>query len=193
MMRGNGEHVVAHTMWRRLDAPGHDVCWLLQTPARWALTGSAIFRHGRLPCMLFYRVECDAGFRTTAARVEGWLGRRRVGLHVVVNARREWRLNGKACPAVRGCIDFDLNFSPSTNLLSVRRLRPGRRERINVRAAWLEFPGFDLQPLEQYYERTGSRTYDYGAPGLKFRSKLVVNRHGFVIEYPPLWTRGDQR
>lgn len=36
--------------------------------------------------------------------------------------QREALLNGVDCPAVAGCTDIDLGFSPSTNLLPIRRL-----------------------------------------------------------------------
>ncbi len=32
-----------------------------------------------------------------------------------------WRVNDAAVPAVAGCIDLDLGFSPATNLLPIRR------------------------------------------------------------------------
>ena len=69
-----------------------------------------------------------------------------------------WRLDGRQRPEVAGCIDLDLNFSPSTNLLPIRRLELPVGGEARIRAAWLRFPAFSLEPLEQVYRRLGDRT-----------------------------------
>ena len=69
------------------------------------------------------------------------------------------------CPAVAGCVDLDLNFSPSTNLLPIRRLNLSVGQEAAVRAAWLRFPSFILEPLEQLYRRVDATTYRYESAG----------------------------
>ena len=51
-----------------------------------------------------------------------------------------WLLNNEPVPSARGCLDIDLNFSPSTNLLPVRRLNLTVGHEATVRAAWLRRP-----------------------------------------------------
>ena len=185
-------------MWRRLDTPGHDVCRLIDRPLGWAIEGYATFLHRAddasrttpaVPCALSYSVTCDRDFVTLAARVRGWIGRKPFTFEITRDRRSNWRLNGTTANAVKGCVDVDINISPSTNLLSLRRLRPRRGQLLTVKAAWLAFPEASLAPLEQTYERSGANTYEYHAPSLDFSSRLVVNRHGLVLEYPPLWTQ----
>ncbi len=86
-----------------------------------------------------------------------------------------------------GCIDLDLNFSPSTNLLPIRRLALTVGETADVRAAWLRFPSFKLEPLPQQYRRIGETTYRYESAGGQFIADLKVNRSGFVVDYPSIW------
>src|SRR5438132_1248052 len=81
---------------------------------------------------------------------------------------RRWRLNGTECPAVAGCIDVDLNWSPSTNLLPICRLGLAPGQEAGVRAAWLRFPSFTLEPLEQRYRRLDAATYRYESGGGAF-------------------------
>ena len=90
--------------------------------AGWRLTGTAVFAHDRRPCRLDYRVTCDAAWQTLSGKVEGWIGEKVVGVEITVDGRRNWRLNGEECPEAQGCTDLDLNFSPSTKLLPIRRL-----------------------------------------------------------------------
>ena len=88
-----------------------------------------------------------------------------IDVDLSVDAAGRWRLNGADCPAVEGCVDLDLNFSPSTNALPIRRLGLAVGQAAEVRAAWLRFPSFALEPLEQVYRRTGETTYRYESAG----------------------------
>jgi hypothetical protein len=96
-------------------------------------------------------------------------------------------LNGTECPAVAGCIDLDLGFSPSTNLLPIRRLALSVGQEAEVMAAWLPFPALALQPLRQLYRREGETTYRYESGNGSFVRTLVVNTTGLVTSYPGLW------
>jgi hypothetical protein len=173
-------------LWRRLDQPGHEAARLILREPEWHLHGSAVFQSDGLPCRLDYRVACDSKWETCSGHVTGWLGTTPIKVDVEVQAGG-WRLNGVDSPAVAGCIDLDLNFSPSTNLLPVRRLNLAVGAVVLVRAAWLKFPSFELEPLEQVYRRTGDSTYRYESAGGKFVADLSVNSAGFVTDYPGFW------
>ena len=89
--------------------------------------------------------------------------------------------------AVDGCIDIDLNFSPSTNLLPIRRFSPKGGERVAVRAAWLRFPSFKLEPLEQTYSHLADDLYRYESAGGSFVAELRVSAAGFPMDYAGIW------
>jgi hypothetical protein len=91
-----------------------------------------------------------------------------------------------AQPSVTGCIDLDLNFSPSTNLLPIRRLNLAVGDEAQVRAAWLRFPSFELEPLFQTYRRIDESTYRY-LSSTGFAADLEVSSVGFVTNYPGIW------
>ncbi len=56
-----------------------------------------------------------------------------------------------------------------------------------MRAAWLRFPSFTLEPLEQLYQRIDGSTYRYESAGGRFIVELRVNDAGFVTHYPNFW------
>jgi uncharacterized protein len=174
-------------LWRRLDAPGHEAAGLTDDGDAWRLEGSAVFLHEDEPCRLDYRVVCDKAWRTRSVNLDGWIGARMVDLEIAVAAGGEWRLNGDPVATVHGCADVDLNFSPSTNLLPIRRLRLDIGEAAAVRAAWLRFPSLTLEPLEQVYRRIDERSYAYESGGGAFAADLEVDETGFVTHYPGLW------
>jgi uncharacterized protein len=169
-------------LWRRLDVPGHESARLVDR----YLIGTAVFLHESQPCRLDYRIVCDADWRTLSGRVSGWVGERTVDVECSAQGGR-WRLEGAECPQVEGCIDLDLNFSPSTNLLPIRRLNLDVGQEATVRAAWLRFPSFALEPLEQVYRRLDARTWRYESAGGRFVRELEVDDAGFVTLYPGLW------
>jgi len=179
-----------HTvLWRRLDQPGHEWARLSVVEQEWRLEGTAVFAHEGRPCRLDYAVGCDADWNTLRARITGSVADRSIDLTVTVDASRHWRLNGAEYPEVAGCIDIDLGFSPSTNLLPIRRLGLDVGDEAEVRAAWLPFPSLEFKPLLQRYIREGEHTYRYESSGGAFVRTLQVNSVGLVIDYPGIWVR----
>ena len=174
-------------LWRGFILPGHEACRLLSRDSGWHLEGSAVFSHEQHPCRLDYQVLCDAAWRTLSAQVAGWLGPTVVDIRIRTDTAGHWWLNEVEQPAVRGCIDIDLNFSPSTNLIPIRRLNLAIGETAEVKAAWLRFPTFELELFQQQYHRLGEAAYRYESAEGQFVADLTVNRSGFVVNYPGLW------
>jgi len=173
--------------WRRVDLPGREIATLDALDEGWRLSGTAVFSSEEGTCKLDYVVICDSTWQTNSAQISGFIGGDGVSLSVAVDAERKWHLNGVECDSVEGCIDIDLGFSPSTNLLPIRRLALEVGEEATVKAAWLPFPSLQFELLAQLYRRDGERTYHYESRGGDFVRKLEVNAVGFVTSYPDLW------
>jgi hypothetical protein len=174
-------------IWRRLDMPGHESARVFLQDSRWQVDGSAVFVYEREPCRLDYRLECNSDWETLSGEIAGWVGDKLVRIEISVDADRRWWLNGAECFEVTGCIDLDLNFSPVTNLFPIRRLKLAVGERSAVRAAWLRFPSFKFERLDQTYSRLDNSTYRYESAGGSFVSQLAVNDAGLVTHYPDFW------
>ena len=174
-------------LWRAIYWPGHEACRASRVNSDWRLEGTAVMLHEGRNCRLSYVIECDEHWRTRTAVVSGWVGDQILNLQLAVDPLRRWQVNEVDKPAVEGCIDLDLNFSPSTNLLPIRRLNLQVGERAELKAAWLRFPSFELQPLPQTYERLSEFKYRFSSHGGNFVAELTVNRMGFVTSYPQLW------
>ena len=57
--------------------------------------------------------------------------------------------------------------------------------RATVRAAWLRFPSFTLEPLEQVYERLAEGRYRYESDGGSFTAEIDVDASGLPSRYGP--------
>ena len=174
-------------VYRCIYLNGHEYCRVYSHNEHWRLSGTAVFVRDNKPTRLQYEIECDSAWHTLNASVFGQLKEDEIDLAITVDAERRWRLNGEDQPNVLGCIDVDLNFSPSTNLLPIRRLNLSVGQQASVKAAWLQFPSFKLELLEQTYIRLSENTYRYLSAGGSFSSELTVNEFGLVTNYPGIW------
>jgi len=174
-------------LWKRLDAPGHDVARLWFQDPFWCLEGTSIFIEDRQICRLDYQVSCDKAWNTVSGKVFGWVGEKSIDVQFAAAPDGHWMLNGCDSEEVKGCTDIDLNFTPATNLLPIRRLQLPIGQKARVRSAWLKFPSFTLEILEQTYHHVGPGTYRYETFDGKFVKDLTVDEDGFVTHYPGLW------
>ncbi len=101
-----------------------------------------------------------------------------------------WYEDGREREAVRGCVDVDLSWSPSTNTLPIRRfgIAPGQSSG-PLRAAWVRFPDLTLMSLDQEYRRLSDGRYRYMSRGGAFTAEIDVDEHGLVIDYGEFWRR----
>lgn len=175
-------------LWRRLDTKGHEAARVYGDDDGWYLDGAAVFLHENAPCPLEYLVECDLEWRTMAATIDGWVGDEVIELELLASEGGIWYLNDEEIKGVEGCVDIDLNFSPITNLLPLHRLNLKPGESQSVSAAWLRFPTFDLERLDQTYTRLDDSTVKYESRDGEFVRTLKVNSSGLVLDYPGFWT-----
>ncbi|MEW6519824.1 MAG: putative glycolipid-binding domain-containing protein [Thermodesulfobacteriota bacterium] len=178
---------ISTVLWRRLDAPGHDACRLAQTAGGWRLEGAAVFRHEGEAACLTYRVVCDGDWFAQEGEVQGWVGALPLDFRIRRGAEGVWTLNSRIMPALHGCIDLDLGFTPATNVFQLQRVALQVGQAAAVPVAWLDVPAGTLDVLHQHYERRAADIYWYEAPRFGYGALLTVNAAGFVVKYPDLW------
>ena len=183
-----GGKSVASGLWRWLAGTGLERFEFIQAGEQWVLRGT-ILTKPESPAEARYEVVCDARFRTRLAQITlcDSSGERKLEI-TTENGR--WYANGQEAPAVRGAIDVDLGWSPSTNTLPIRRLRFEVGQSSGVfTAAWVRFPELTLEPLPQEYRRLSEREYLYMSRGGSFQARLLVDDDGLVVDYEGFWQR----
>jgi len=173
-------------VWKSIFLNGHEYCRIWHDSEFNYVSGSAVFSTDHRPTRLDYSIRCDSQWRSVSAEVSGWLGDEEVDIGIIVQ-NGVWIMNDKEQKDVEGAIDVDLNFSPSTNLLPIRRLNLKVGDAAEVSAAWLRFPSFKLEPLPQIYRRIDEYSYRYESGGGTFVKELRVNSLGLVTSYPDIW------
>jgi hypothetical protein len=174
-------------LWRRLDLPGHDAAIIEPIADGWRLSGVAVVVESALPCRVEYDVACDLRWITRHCSLRGYVGAAQVALDMVRSASGNWTVDGVDAPGLQECTDIDLGFTPATNLLPIRRLQLEIGQRTVVHAAWIKFPEFTAEVLEQVYTRQAAGQYLYESDNGAFRRELSVDPFGCVVDYPGLW------
>ena len=176
-------------LWRRLDGRGWERFELTRDEGLWRLRGTILARADGGPAEARYEVTCDPGWRTlrTTVTLRDDAGER--SLDLVADAGR-WSVDGVEIAAVRGCVDVDLEWSPSTNTLPIRRLAISVGGATGaLRMAWVRFPALTLEPLSQEYRRIAPDRYHYTSGGGSFEADIAVDAEGLVAAYEGGWER----
>ena len=171
-------------LWQGLITPSMERFIVGASRGGFEFSGLILQAHEKSPLVVRYAIEVDAAWRTQKVEVEledG--GQRRLSLRV--DAEGNWSHNGERLEQVAGCIDVDLEWSPSTNTLPIRRLRLAPGETKTVAAAWVRFPSLEVQRIEQSYERLAERRYRYRSG--RFTADLAVDDDGMVLQYGVNW------
>jgi len=139
------------------------------------------------PAHVRYRIVCDPAWRTLAAEVSlERVGVRRE-LHMTVRDGGRWWVEGEEDARLRSCTDVDLEISPSTNTIPIRRLNLTVGQESAVTAAWVRFPALTVEPLAQRYTRTGANRYRYSSGD--FATRIDVDDLGLVTRYEGGWSQ----
>jgi hypothetical protein len=120
--------------------------------------------------------------------VEQSYGAEQQAIEIAVQAGARWMVNGLATAEFDGIFDVDLQATPTTNILPIRRLelKPGGSAQVS--AVWLRMPEFKVEVLRQRYTRLERNRYQYeSATG--FNTEILVDDLGLVISYPGGWER----
>lgn len=178
---------MAVAVWRGLRWTGIEYLVLSKSRSNNVLEGIIIGLIRRRPFKLHYKIICDRNWKTRRADIFKVHGTDRKELKLVVDQDQRWWHNGRELANVRGSFDIDINMTPSTNTLAIKRLNLRVGDSRETTAAWIQFPGMNIQPLRQTYRNIGNYSFAYSSSSFKTRIKL--DHAGLVIDYPPFWKR----
>src|SRR5437868_2468490 len=160
-------------LWKGLITPSMERFIVGTSGDGFEFSGLILQAHEEEPYVVRYRIEVDAGWRTRNVEVELEDGGQR-RLNLTADGEGNWSRDGQRLEQVAGCIDVDLEWSPSTNTLPIRRLGLASGETRPVAAAWVRCPSLEVERLEQSYERLADGRYRYRSGALWPTSRLTT-------------------
>jgi uncharacterized protein len=182
--------------WSALDWPGIEHV-IVSGDADGDLASGGPQAEGRMiladpaPASVAYVLTCRPGwqFRALTISVTAAAAGRALTL---THENGSWLADGQPRPDLDGCVDIDINRTPLTNTLPIRRLDWSADRSYDIDVAYVRVPELDVRKARQRYTRLDGA----GAGGASFRyesgsfsADLAVDGSGLVIDYPGLWRR----
>jgi len=135
-----------------------------------------------------FRITCGMDWKTQSLDLEATDGR---GVHVVADEEARWSdRDGNRLPVFDGCVDIDLEGTPFTNTLPIRRLDLAPETgAVDLRMLYVPFDDFQPFVDEQRYRCVRPGHYRYEAVDGSFDADITVDEDGLVVDYPPLFRR----
>jgi len=150
------------------------------------LEGTVVLLLDHLPTRITYKVECDKYWKTRVAIIHQERAGDTEHLTLKVNEEQIWQTDEFTVPFATGLHDVDLEITPATNTLPVRRLGLKEGESQLVDAVWVRFPSLSLERLHQRYTRIDHRLYKYENPLIGYQAELEVDEFGLITRYDDL-------
>ncbi len=180
-------------LWQPWNDLGMEHLYLHEDAEGVHADGLSILHEGDAVIRLRYQIRCTASYGVREARVV-LLEPEERSVILQAHADGTWTAgDGRSLPALEGCIDIDINASPFTNTLPIRRLRLAPGQSAELLVAYITVPALEVYPAPQRYtclsvERDQS-VYRYEGLGTNFRAEVRVDMDGLVVEYPELCRR----
>jgi len=178
--------LTADLVWASLRFPGLEHVMTRADASGFRADGQLVMADDR-PVRVSYLLECDSGWRFTALAMTVTDSGGERTLRLSSTRDGHWQADGAPRPDLAGCIDIDINCTPLTNTLPIRRLgwAPGASHDLTV--AYVSVADLTVRPVSQRYTQLDPARYRYESGA--FRTELAVDESGFVLDYPVYWSR----
>jgi hypothetical protein len=175
---------MATVLWQDVETGALDRCVLRAWPGGLRLSGTVLTAAHGTPLDVRYLVEADGQGLTRRVELELDGGSTRRVL--LADAAGRWRWDGgPELAEVAGSLDVDLTVTPATNTLPIRRLGLEVGQAADLRMAWVQFPGLEVIPSDQRYERLAPDRWRFATGD--FEAELLVDPDGLVLDYGGLF------
>jgi uncharacterized protein len=139
------------------------------------------------PFGLDYRLVLDRAWRLREAGLRTASGR---SLQLTSDGAGLWTVNGQVDGSLDRCIDIDIQSTPFTNTLPLRRLNWSAGQVALIEVAYISVPSLAIEPRRHRYTALSPGSlYRFEALGTDFTADLPVDPEGLVTDYPGLFKR----
>jgi hypothetical protein len=98
-------------------------------------------------------------------------------------------MNGAHRPDLDGCVDIDIDCTPFTNTLPIRRLPLHVGHTADITVAYVDVETLSVEPDRQRYTRLDTHRWRFEQLATGFTQEFDVDQHGLVRDYPTLFRR----
>lgn len=185
MFRAPFFRTIRWSAWEGCEA-GLEHCEIRSQGDRIMAAGVVIGATEDKPFGLGYRLIVDASWRVREAGLRTASGTR---LNLASDGHGRWQVNGERMLKLDDCIDIDIEASPLTNTLPIRRLDFERGHGAIIRVVYINVPDLTVEVSSQRYTALDRRLYRFESLDTGFTADLPVDEDGLVLDYPGLFRR----
>jgi hypothetical protein len=180
-------------LWSATDDDGFEHVLVTETADGFIADGVIVRRGERGPYRATYRLEGDGSWRVRRLSLANPAFSSKP-LELWSDGEGNWRgSDHEAIPVLEGCIDVDIQASPFTNTLAIRRLALDCGESADIDAVFLRPQDLTAQRASQRYtfleRRDDGATYRYESRTSGFQVDLPVDGDGLLLAYPGYFRR----
>src|SRR5271155_4009177 len=136
--------------WTAIRWPGIEHVIVSAEATAWRAQGRVIMAEDRLTSV-DYDVRCDAAFRVTGLTISVTESSGRAELVLAADGDGHWQAGGTARPDLDGCIDLDIDCTPLTNTLPIRRLDWSAGQAHDLDVVYVSVPDLSVSRARQRY------------------------------------------
>jgi predicted transport protein len=186
-------------LWAALEDEGFEHLLLTTSSSTIRADGLIVRRENDGPAYrAHYKIECDPLWRVRAVEIDvtdpdaGHLDLTSDGNGIWLDA------DCQPIAPLNGCTDIDIQASPFTNTLPIRRLRLNDEATARIDVVYIDPRTATFERTSQRYTRLrgtdgGSGLYHYTSLDSGFETVLAVDADGLVIDYPHFFRRAWSR
>lgn len=176
-------------VWERLDRPGLEHVALEARPDGVRAQSLVLLQLDEGLVRLRYTIDGDGAWRTTRVQATLEIGATQRKLDLRRDAEGHWSVNGAPRPDLAGCFEIDLEATPLTNTLALKRLGLEPNVPKPMRTAYITIPSLQVRVDEQEYTKLSPTRFRYRGLSTEFESEVTNDADQLVVDYPPGWKR----
>ena len=175
-------------LWEQLLGKGLEHL-ILQQGARIEAEGLIVGMLKDAAYRIQYQIVCDEKWNTQTVSAKDLLNDKEFTL---TRSGDEWLdEQNRVIEVLHGCSDVDIQVTPFTNTLPIKRLNLKQNESKEIAVVYVSVPELNLSKFEQRYtclskDKDGG-VYKYESLISGFTSELKVDADGLVVDYPGIF------
>ena len=150
-------NAVRTLLWLSEQEPGAEYVVVWQTPQGYRVHGDLVGSANGAPCRAWYQLDLDATWGVRRLRAAWSSATALTRLHLQRDAGGGWQVNGRPRPDLSTCVDIDLEWSPLTNSLPIRRLDFAVGDQRELTMAYIAAAELTVTPDGQRYTRLAAQ------------------------------------
>lgn len=136
-----------------------------------------------------YRIKTNPEWETQFVQVNCRHGNREHLHRLRSDGAGHWKIGNEPAPEFEGCLYVDIAVTPFTNTLPINRLQLAEKASKEVCVIYFDLLNNEIRPVKQLYKRLNGSQYHYENIPNDFEADITVDEHGFVVDYPVLFSR----